>query len=83
MSKVIKKNVFAGKGAAIQLLALLAPIIGALVAGGVGGAVGLVALVILFFVGSQQSRVFLCGNCKNPLHSAQVTVCPSCKTELR
>ncbi len=62
---------------------LTAEALGGFTAGAVGGLIGLVLLVILFFVGSQKSQSWRCGNCKNPIASRAVRLCPACRATFR
>jgi hypothetical protein len=81
---------FAGIGCLIQGLGLLAPFVlaalASIIAGAVGGVVGalvgVVVLVVLLIVGSAKAKSWRCGNCKNPIASASVTICPVCKAVL-
>ena len=79
---VIRKREFAGKGAGIQLLGLASPFIGGLLLGAIGAVLGMVALVVLLIVGSMQSSVWLCSECRNKVRDRTVRVCPACHAEL-
>jgi hypothetical protein len=87
---------FAGRGCLIQAVGLAAPVafyflfagLGALmefpgeVAGSIGVAIGLVALLVLFVKGSAASVTWRCGYCKNPIADKRVLICPVCKSNL-
>lgn len=79
---VVRKSEFAGRGAAIQLVGILLPIVGAVVLGTVGLGLGLIGLVILLIVGSAQSRFWICSECRNRVQDRTVRVCPVCRAEL-
>ena len=76
-----KRSEVAGVGCVIQGLGILAPfVLGALLSV-FGVVIGLILLVVLFFVGSAKSRKWVCGNCKNPIASKEVTVCGACRAQ--
>jgi len=77
-----KRSEIAGVGCVIQGLGILAPFILGALLGVFGALVGLILLVVLFFVGSAKSRKWICGNCKNPIASKEVTVCGACRAQL-
>lgn len=76
------KEEFAGVGALIQAIAVIAAIGGFAVLGAVGGTVVLVLALALFVVGHAKSRRIVCSDCRNPLASDEVKVCPACKARL-
>lgn len=80
---VLRRSEFAGRGAAIQLLGLVAPVIGWALLGVIGATVGALVLLILLIVGSVQSRVHLCSECRNQVRARSVRVCPACGAKLR
>jgi hypothetical protein len=80
MATKVRKKEFAGRGAALQLLALLAPFVGALL-GPPGIVAGLVALVALFWIGSQKSMPWACSDCRGRV-DRQASVCPHCRATL-
>jgi len=71
-----------GVGCLIQGLGLLAPIVISVFLGFIGGAIGVILLVVMFFIGSAKSTKWICGNCKNPIDSKEVTVCATCGAHL-
>lgn len=73
---------FAGTGALIQALGLLAPFVGYYLFGTEGAAIGIGALVVLFVIGSVKAISWRCGSCKNPLAHQDVRLCPVCHTRL-
>lgn len=73
----------AGIGCLIQAAGLLAPFGFYVVAGSGGAAVGLIVLVVLFFVGSAKAVSWRCGSCKNPLSAKAVKICPVCHASLK
>lgn len=77
-----KVGQFAGAGCFIQGAGLLAPFILYAVAGIPGAIVGVIVLVVLFFVGSTKASTWRCGHCKNPIADANVRICPVCKAHL-
>ncbi len=78
MSMLKKKSEFAGVGALIQLAGIGVFIIFC-ASGLIGGAIGFIAMLIMFGIGSQKSHKYYCGNCNNPVANKQVKVCPVCK----
>lgn len=80
-ARIEVKNEFAGSGCLIQGLALLLPFIGSL-AGPIGIGLGLIVAVPIFLVGNYKSGKYVCGNCKNPVDSRAVKICPACHAEL-
>jgi len=82
MNRREKYSEFAGAGCAIQALGLCAPVVLGLLASVPGFIVGCVLAVVLLAVGSSQSNKVRCSACKNPLASAKVTMCPTCKAPL-
>lgn len=74
---------FAGTGCLIQGAGLVAPFLLGVLAGTSGAIIGVVLLVILFFIGSSKALMWRCGYCKNPIADAGVRICPVCKAELR
>jgi hypothetical protein len=71
-----------GAGCLIQILGLLAPIGISVFLGYIGGAIGMVLLVVMFFIGAGKHKKLICGNCKNPIESEEVVVCPTCGVHL-
>jgi hypothetical protein len=71
-----------GVGCLIQILGLLAPIAISVFLGYIGGAIGMVLLVVMFFTGAGKHTKWICGNCKNPLDSEEVAVCKTCGAHL-
>lgn len=82
-----RKSDVAGTGCAIQGLALLMPIIGAVVAGTViplvgapaGFGVGLVVGIVLFIVGSSKATFYACRNCGHKVDPPKLKRCPGCR----
>ena len=82
---------FVGVGCLLQAVGLLAPFflyaifaaVAGLAAGAIGAVAGLVLLPVLFVVGSRKASSWRCGNCKNPLASKDVRLCPVCHATLR
>jgi predicted phage tail protein len=77
-----KQSEFIGVGCVIQGLGLLAPFVLGAILGIFGVVVGVLLLVVLFFVGSARATKWICGNCRNPLASKEVTVCAACRAQL-
>jgi hypothetical protein len=73
----------AGAGCAIQALGLLCPAVLWAMFGVGGAAIGLIPMIALFLVGSAKAMSWRCGSCKNPIASKEVSVCPTCRAELR
>ena len=71
-----------GIGCLIQVLGLLAPFAISVFLSYVGGAIGMVFLVVMFFVGAAKHTKWICNNCKNPVDSEEVAVCPTCEAHL-
>jgi hypothetical protein len=71
-----------GVGCLIQVLGLLAPIMISVFLGYIGGAIGMVLLVVMFFLGAAKHTKWICSNCKNPIDSEEVAVCPTCGANL-
>ena len=78
-----KVRQFAGTGCFVQGAGLLAPFILGALAGIPGAIVGVILLVILFFVGSAKANTWRCGHCKNPIADTNVRICPVCKAHLQ
>jgi len=78
-----KKSEFAGVGCVLQGVGLLAPFVLGALLGVFGVVVGVIALIVLFFLGSAKSSRWICGSCKNPLASKDVQMCAVCKAHLR
>lgn len=81
MPKVITKIQYAGTGAAVQLLGVIVAIMGTLYYGDTGLLLGGIAGILLLVIGSNMSKAFLCSECRNPVASKAVRLCPACKTE--
>ena len=71
-----------GAGCLIQGLGLLAPFVISAFLGFIGGAFGMVLLVVMFFIGSAKQTKWICGNCKNPIDSEEANVCATCGAHL-
>jgi len=71
-----------GAGCLIQVLGMLAPIVISVFLGLIGGAIGMVLLVVLFFIGSAKQTKWICSNCKNPIDSEEVNLCATCGARL-
>lgn len=77
-SRIKKKSQFAGSGAAVQLVGVLA-LIGLALVGGIVGAIAGVFICLLFLViGSRMSIKLICDACGNPVASKAVKICPTC-----
>jgi hypothetical protein len=74
-----KVGQFVGAGCFIQGVGLGAPFVLYFLAGPVGAVIGVLILVVLFFVGSAKAKNWRCSNCKNPIADANVRICPVCK----
>jgi len=77
-----KRTEFAGVGCVIQGLGIIAPFVLGALLDVLGAVIGIVFLVVLFFVGSAKATKWVCGNCKNPLASKEVTMCAACGARL-
>ena len=73
---------FVGGGCLVQGLGLFAPVVGFLLGGGVGAAIGLVVLLALLLVGRQMATTWKCGACANPVASRDVRACSACRATL-
>ena len=74
-----RKSEFAGVGCVIQGTGLIAPFVLGALLGPFGVVIGLVLLLVLFFLGSAKATKWICGNCKNPIASKEVTICAACR----
>lgn len=79
MAKRVRVTSFAGRGALVQGVGLLIPVLLGLIFGWLGALIGLVAAAVLFFKGSAMAISWRCGACGNPLHDKRVRMCPVCK----
>jgi threonine/homoserine/homoserine lactone efflux protein len=74
-----------GAGCLIQGIALTLMLVGAGVAvtsSVVLGVVALVGAIVLFFVGGNRARRWVCSECRNPIAHRGVKICPVCRAEL-
>jgi hypothetical protein len=71
-----------GVGCLIQVLGLLAPIVISMFLGYIGGVIGIVLLVAMFFEGAAKHTKWICSNCKDLIDSEQLAVCPTCGANL-
>jgi len=71
-----------GVGCLIQVLGLLAPFVISVFLSYIGGAIGMFLLVVMFFAGAAKHTKWICSNCKNPVDSEGVAVCPTCGAHL-
>ncbi|MFW5909187.1 MAG: hypothetical protein ACOCUM_00295 [Thiohalospira sp.] len=76
-----KKSEFAGGGALVQLIGLLI-FTASFAAFPVGPVLGFFVMLGFLVIGSRMSQKLVCGNCKNPVASKDVTKCPSCGADL-
>lgn len=67
---------------ALALVGLCAPIILGIRFGAAVFLVAAVAVGLVHFAGVTRARPWQCGNCKRPLATAMVRVCPSCGARL-
>ena len=82
---------FVGAGCLIQAAGFLAPLVLYWVFGFIAGAsgqmfglvIGLILLAVMFIYGSRKASLWRCGNCKNPIASKDVNMCPVCRATLR
>jgi hypothetical protein len=72
-----------GVGCLLQALGLLAPIILSIPLGFIGGGIGMALLPILLLVGTSKSTKWICGSCKNPLASKEMSLCDTCGAHLK
>lgn len=45
--------------------------------------IGTIIGVLLLIIGQGLARKFICSECKNRLNNGKITVCPTCKAELK
>lgn len=83
MAKKLRVTSFAGKGAAVQALALMTPFLTGWLWGGFGIVIGLLMALVLFLKGSSMSMSWRCGACGNPIHDKHVKLCPVCKSAVK
>ena len=67
-----------GGGCLIQVLGLLAPFVVSAFLGFIGGAIGMVLLVVMFIIGAAKNTKWICSNCKNPVDSDEIDLCATC-----
>jgi DNA-directed RNA polymerase subunit RPC12/RpoP len=72
-----RSSEFRGKGALVQLLAV---VLFFLIASYTGGLSALVVAATLFFIGSYMSMSWVCGTCGNKLSHKNVEMCPTCRS---
>ena len=77
-----KRSEFAGVGCLLQGLGLVAPFVLGALMGIFGAVIGIVLLFVLLGIGSAKATKWICGNCKNPVASKEVTVCSACHARL-
>lgn len=83
VARRVSKSEFIGSGCFVQGFGLLLPPIGWWVALGPGLAIGFLLMLLLLVVGSRMSLKTVCGNCRNPLVSSDVRMCPTCHAQLQ
>lgn len=71
-AKIVAKTEFAGAGALVQLIGIIACFT----------VVGIIVGIPMFIVGTKMSNKFTCGECGNPLADKNVRMCPVCKIHL-
>lgn len=81
MAKRKVKSEFMGKGAIVQLMAVLLFLFG-WVAGPLLWGVFAIAAVVLFIIGSNMSQYYYCSDCGNKIDGTHVKMCPTCKATL-
>lgn len=79
MARRVRVTSFAGRGALVQGVGLLVPVILGSIFGWMGTLLGAIAAVVLFVKGSAMATSWRCGACGNPLHDKRVRMCPVCK----
>jgi hypothetical protein len=72
----------AGVGCLIQAVGLLALFVLPYLFDGPGFIAGVGVAIVLFLLGSSKSFSWRCGNCRNPVASKHVRICPVCKARL-
>lgn len=77
-----KRSEIVGIGCVIQGLGLISPFVLGAFLSVLGVIIGIVLLLVLFFVGSSKATKWICGNCKNPIASKEVTICGACRARL-
>lgn len=77
MAKVKTKVKFAGGGAFIQLLGVVAIVLGAFL-GVIGIVLGAAVGITLLLVGSSMSKYSCCSECGNRVDGRHVKICPIC-----
>src|SRR3990167_3818405 len=82
MAGIVSGYEFAGKGAAVQLLGLLLPIVAAALGGAAGAGLGILLGLVLFAAGSSMSKIWRCGACRNKLPDRRGKNCTFCKSTL-
>src|SRR5690349_10879877 len=79
-----------GSGCLLQGLGLLAPfvvstlfsIIGGMALGLIGGAIGVILLIVLIWKGSAKHTKWICSNCKSPIGVPEDKLCATCGASL-
>ena len=79
-----------GSGCLLQALGLLAPIvvstllgfIGGMALGLIGGAIGVILLIVLIWKGSAKHTKWICSNCKSPIGVPEDKSCATCGASL-
>ena len=79
-----------GSGCLLQVLGLLAlivistlfSIVGGMALGLVGGAIGVILLIVLMWKGSARHFKWICSNCKSPIGVPEDKMCETCGASL-
>lgn len=81
-AKVRRRSILLGSGCLVQGVGLLVG--GALIIAVpvVGWVLGPIVILGLLLVGSNMATVYECGNCRNPVASRRVKLCPTCGAHL-
>ncbi len=74
-----KKGEVVGSGCLVQAIGLLMPFVGYELAGLMGAILGSLIALGFLLVGSRMALKWVCPECRNPVASKSVKVCPACQ----
>lgn len=81
--RVRRANFMSGSGCLVQLMGIILGALAFFLIPFLGIIIGPLIFIGLMIVGGRMAMQYECSNCRNPVASKRVRLCPTCHAELR